>query len=61
MIDRADYEEQLREPAKQTAMCPYCKGDNTDVLHGNYWVCFECQATFTVAQSVMASDDSIPF
>lgn len=68
MMDRADYEEQLREPAKQTTMCPYCKGYNTQefsetspVLYTNNYICYECQESFSLIQSVMADDNSIPF
>ena len=68
MMDRADYEEQLREPKTRTIMCPYCLGHNTleisetsPVLYADNWICFDCQTSFNLVQSVMAEDDSIPF
>ena len=60
-MDRADREQELREPRTYTLMCPYCHGFDTEVIHKNYWVCFPCQTSFTLTDSVMAEDDSIPF
>lgn len=60
-MDRADREQELREPNIRTIMCPYCHGYDTEPLYGNVWVCFPCQTSFTLAQSVMAEDDDIPF
>jgi len=61
MMDREQYEQQLREPKTRTIMCPYCHGYDTEKLYEEFWVCYSCQTSFTVAQSVMAEDDDIPF